>query len=219
MEIIPSIIAENAEEVRTRIARVEGLVKWVELDVADGVFVPSFTWPMMLGQAPDDLKAVEGKTKLSAHLMVEHPETIVEDWLDFTDRLIVHYESTDELAKIIENYSLPRGSEATLRGLGIALELHTPVEKVYEYLDRVKLVQLMSIERVGYAGEKFDERVFEKIKALKTNWPDVQIIVDGGIDLEIGARLAEAGVNGLVVGSRIWQSKNIEETIKEFQNL
>ncbi len=212
MEIIPSIIAENAEEVRTKITRVEGLVNWIELDVADGVFVPSFTWPMLLGQAPEDLKEVDGKTKISAHLMVEHPETLLDDWQEVVDRVIVHYESTDEIEKIIEN----KGAHISL---GIALELNTPAEKIYHYLDKIKLVQLMSIERVGYSGEKFDERVFEKIKTLKTNWPDVQIIVDGGVDLEIAKKLKELGVSGIVVGSRIWNSKNIEETISQFKNL
>ena len=212
MEIIPSIIAKELEEVKTKITRLDGLVTWVELDIADGVFVPTFTWPMLLGQAPEDLKEVDGKTKISAHLMVEHPETLIDDWQDFVDRIIVHYESTDEIEKIIEN----KGSHI---GLGIALELNTPVEKIYSYLDKVKLVQLMSIERIGYAGEKFDERVFEKIKTLKINWPDVKIIVDGGIDLAIGQRLAEAGVDGLVVGSRIWGSNDIEKTIREFKSL
>ncbi|MFA6254140.1 MAG: hypothetical protein WC640_02720 [Candidatus Paceibacterota bacterium] len=212
MEIIPSIIAQDAEEVRTKIARLEGLVNWIELDVADGVFVPSFTWPMLLGQAPEDLKEIDGKTKISAHLMVEHPETLIDDWQDFVDRIIVHYESTDELAKIIK-------TAGPHIGLGIALELATPIEKIYPYLDKIKLVQLMSIERVGYSGEKFDERVIEKIKMLKTNWPDVKIIIDGGIDLEIGRRLKETGADVLSVNSKIWGSPNIEEAIKSFQNL
>lgn len=212
MEIIPSIIAQSADEVRTKIARVEGLINWVELDVADGAFVPSFTWPMMLSQAPEDLKEVDGKTKISTHLMVEHPETVIDDWQDFVDRIIVHYESTDELEKIIAN----KGAHIVL---GLAIELNTPVEKIYPYLDKIKLVQLMSIERIGYAGEKFNESVFAKIEALKTNWPDVKIIVDGGINLEIGARLKKAGVDGLVVGSRIWQASNIEEAIRNFQSL
>lgn len=212
MEIIPSIIASDAEEVRTKIARVEGLTNWVELDVADGVFVPSFTWPMMLGQAPEDLREVDGKTKISAHLMVEHPETLIDDWQDFVDRIIFHYESTDEIEKIIER----AGAHMSL---GIALELSTPVEKIYPYLDKIKLVQLMSIERVGYAGEKFDERVFERIKTLKTNWPDVKIIVDGGIDLDVGKRLEEAGADALIVGSRIWKAPNIEEAINNFKSL
>jgi len=212
MQIIPSIMAENLEELKMKLARVDGLVDWVELDVADGVFVPSLTWPQLLGQAPEDLKEVEGKIKISAHLMIERPETLIENWYDFVDRIIIHYESTDEINKIIEQ-------KTEHVSLGIALELNTPVEKIYQYLNRIKLVQLMSIERIGYAGEKFDERVFEKIKTLKTNWPDVKIMIDGGIDLEIAEKLKLAGADGVVVGSHIWQAENIEEAIHNFQSL
>ena len=180
MEIIPSIIAKNFSEIKDKLAKLDSLVNWAELDIMDGVFVPEITWPLATGgQAPEDLKSVDCKIKLSAHLMVEQPETIIDGWPEVVDRIIIHDEATDQIEKIIESLTLPIG-------LGLALELFTPVEKIYHYLDKIKTVQLMSIERVGYSGEKFDERVFEKIKTLKTNWPDVQIIVDGGIDLEIG---------------------------------
>jgi len=210
MNIIPSIIANNFAEIKTKIKQVEGLVDWAELDVMDGVFVPERTWPNEVRQAPEDLKEIDGKIKISTHLMVEHPETVVADWRDFVDRLVVHYEATSNLEQIINSV----GQNV---GLALALELNTPVEKIYEYLGRVKTVQLMSIARVGYAGEKFDERVLEKIKTLKTNWPDVKIIVDGGVDLEIAKKLKELGVSGVVVGSRIWEAENVEQAIQEFQ--
>jgi ribulose-phosphate 3-epimerase len=215
MEIIPSIIAKDFDELKTRLIRLEGLVVWAELDVMDGVFVPNYTWPLdstQGRQAVEDLNEIEGKIKLSTHFMTEYPETIVDDWQDLVDRLVIHYESTQDLDKIIE-------SVGPHVALAIALELHTPVEKIYEYLGKVKTVQLMSIARVGFSGEKFDEQVFTKIKTLKTNWPDVKIIVDGGINLENGKRLAEAGVSGLVIGSQIWEASDIEEKIKQFQNL
>ncbi len=207
VEIIPSIIASDFAEVKAKLSRLEGLVNWAELDVMDGVFVPNHTW-----QTADDLNEVDGKTKISVHLMVEYPETIVEDWQEVADRLVLHYESTNDLNKIIDNI----GPHV---GLAIALDLGTPVEKIYEYLGKIKTVQLMSIARVGFSGEKFDERVFDKIRTLKTNWPDVKIIVDGGVNLENGKRLVEAGVSGLVVGSQIWNAPDTGEAIKKFQAL
>lgn len=212
MEVIPSIIADNFDEIKKKISLVDDLVNWVEIDVVDGVFAPNLTWPNKMRQAPDELKEVGGKTKISAHLMVESPETIVEDWSELVDRIVVHYEATRDFDKIIET----AGSHV---GLAIALELTTPVEKIYEYLHTIKTVQFMSIGKIGFSGEKFNEHVFNKINTLKTNWPDVKIIVDGGIDLEITKRLKEVGVNGLVIGSQIWNAKNIEQTIKDFQNL
>lgn len=222
MEIIPSIIAKDFSEVRSKLAQLDGLVNWAELDIMDGVFVPEYTWPLNPSegrQAAEDLNDIGGKIKISAHLMVEYPETIIDDhrpggasWQDIVDRLVIHYESTNNIEKIIE-------SAGPHIGLAIALELHTPVEKIYEYLGKIKTVQLMSINKVGYSGENFNEKVFEKIKTLKINWPDVKIIVDGGVNLENGKRLAEAGVSGLVVGSQIWRAEDIRETIKQFQSL
>ncbi len=215
MEIIPSIIAKDFSDVKSKLTQLDGLVNWAELDIMDGVFVPEYTWPLNPAegrQAAEDLNDVGGKIKISAHLMVEYPETIIDDWQDLVDRLVIHYESTNNLEKIIE-------SAGPHIGLAIALELHTPVEKIYEYLGQVKTVQLMSINKVGYSGEKFNESVFEKIKTLKTNWPDVKIVVDGGVNLENGKRLAEAGVSGLVVGSKIWSAPDVKEAIREFKEL
>ena len=213
VEIIPSIIAKDFTELKEKLEQLDGLVTWAEIDVMDNVFVPNGTWPFTVTrQAPEDLKEIGGKTKLSAHLMAEYPETFVDDWRDLVDRLVVHYEATSDFDKIID-------SVGPHVGLAVALELRTPVEKIYEYLDKIKTVQLMSIEKVGFSGEKFDERVFDKIKTLKANWPDVKIIVDGGVNLENGKRLAEAGVNGLIVGSQIWGAPDIKEAIKNFQTL
>lgn len=212
MEIIPSIIAPDLKDLKARLSQIEGLTKWAEIDVMDGVFVPNYTWPMKLGQAPEDLKQIPGETKLSVHLMVEEPEAIVEDWLELADRLVIHHESTQDFDKLIEAIG-PNVS------LALAVELGTPIEKVYKYLDRIKLLQLMSIERTGYSGEKFDERIFEKIKTLNANWPDVKIIVDGGVNLENARQLRDLGVSGLVVGSQIWSASNIEEVVKKFQDL
>jgi len=77
----------------------------------------------------------------------------------------------------------------------------------------------MSIEKTGFSGEKFSDEVFAKIEELKSLKPGIRIIVDGGVNLENGKLLAQAGVTELVVGSQIWSASNIEEAIKEFQKL
>ncbi|OJI09267.1 MAG: ribulose-phosphate 3-epimerase [Candidatus Vogelbacteria bacterium CG10_big_fil_rev_8_21_14_0_10_49_38] len=207
MKTTPSVIAKNFDEVRTKIALVDGLVEWAELDVMDGVFVPNVTW-----QIADDLRLLEGKTKLSAHLMIEAPETVVEDWQSGADRLIVHLEATDDMDGLIERQSVHCP-------LGVALNLATPVAQIFPYLDRVKLVQLMSIARTGFGGELFDETVFDKIKILKKGYPDVKIIVDGGISLEIAQKLLTAGADELVVGSAIWNAPDPVAALRQFQTL
>jgi len=208
MEIIPSLIVSDFEELKSKLDQLEGLVNWAEVDIADGVFSPNITW-----QIADDLSELDGKIKLSAHLMTELPETIIDDWLEWVDRVVVHIESTNELDAIVEKYA----SRPT--DLAVALELETPIEKVFPYLGKIKTVQLMSILNIGYYGEKFDDRVLEKIKNLRAKDPDLKIVVDGGLDLENAKKVLAAGADDLVVGSHIWRSDDIEEAVRDFQNL
>ena len=205
MNIIPSIIASDFAEVKEKLAKLEGLVEWVELDVMDGVFVPNVSW-----QAEEDLREIDGQIKLSAHLMMGNPETVVEDWQTLVDRIIIHVESTDQLDSLLSRFD----NGLNPCEIGLALELETSLEKVKPYLNKVKIFQLMSIANIGYQGEKFDARVLPKIKELRELASDAKIIVDGGIKPEMVAELSEAGVDALVVGSYIWRSKNIEEAIR-----
>jgi len=135
MNIIPSIISTDLDEIKDKLARLDGLVAFAELDVMDGVFVPNTSW-----RSPEDLKNMDGKIKLSAHLMVSNPETVVADWQNFVDRVVVHFESTDKMPDIVEKFH-DKGNPCEL---GIALELETPVEKIFQYLDKVKVAQLTS---------------------------------------------------------------------------
>lgn len=212
VEIIPSIIANTFSELSDKISRLDGLVDWAELDIMDGTFVPNISW-----QNENDLKDLNGKIKLSAHLMITNPEMVIEDWQQVVDRIIVHYETTDQIEMLADKFDIKEKHNPI--ELGLALELGTPVEEIYQFLDRIKIVQLMSVNRLGYHGEKFDERVLDKVITLHHNWPDVKIIVDGGIDLDNGRLLVEAGVSALVVGSRLWQAENLSEAIEKFKLL
>lgn len=213
LEIIPSIIASDFSDLRERLAQLEGLVTWVELDIMDGLFVPNYTWPFSrVRQAPEELKQVAGRLKLSVHLMVENPEQVIEDWLPVADRIMLHYESTSTLESIVARY----GERADL---GLVLELDTPVSEIGAYLNDVKVIQLMSIKRTGFSGEQFSDEVFAKIEELKSLKPDIQIIIDGGVSLDNAQDLKIAGATGLVVGSGIWQASSVEEAIRQFQSL
>jgi len=207
-EIIPSIIAKDFSEVKAKLEKLEGLIGWAELDVIDGAFAPNFSW-----SSPEDLKLVDGRIKIGAHLMVEYPEAVIEDWEKVVDRIVIHEEATDALENLLEKYS-----NANFE-LGVALRLETSLEKIIPFLDKIKYVQLMSIANIGFQGQKFDEKVFDKISELRENFPDVRIGVDGGIGLNEARVLSDMGVDCLIVGSAIWGSEDLEEELKKFQSL
>ena len=206
IEIKPAIISSSFSEIKARIDFLEGVVPWVHLDIMDGRFVEPTTW-----QVANDLKEILGQIKIEAHLMINQPEEVLPFWLDNVDRVIIHLESTDHLAEIIDRIKLGHVR------LGLALKLETPIEEVLPFAEHLDLIQLMSIKKIGYHGELFDLSVLEKISALRSQLPNVKIQVDGGLNLDTANLVVEAGANILVAGSAIWQSTDPLALIKKFE--
>ncbi|MEK7505217.1 MAG: ribulose-phosphate 3-epimerase [Patescibacteria group bacterium] len=207
-EIIPSLIGKSFEEIAIKINRVEGMVDWVHFDVADGKFATPESWGN-----PEDLATLNGKTKIEAHLMIEAPEEVLPQWLAVADRVIVHYEATENLAEILDIIDL-RVNEA-----GVALLMSTNLDVLVPHIDKIDLVQLMTIEKIGEYGQPFSPQALARISALRQKFPNVKISVDGGINLETGKQAIEAGADNLVVGSAIWNAPDLAKVIEEFKKL
>lgn len=188
--------------VREKVEQVAGLAARVQLDIMDGIFTPERTW-----RRAADLERILGQVKFEAHLMVRRPEETVEEWLGFCDRLIIHPESTEHPAAVLETINQSGVQPA------LALLLDTPLEELAPLIDQVGVVQLMAIAVIGHHGEQLDQRVYERIRALRREYPNVKINVDGGVTLANAAELARAGADGLVVGSAIWQAANTAAAI------
>lgn len=207
IEIVPSVVAYNLDELCQRLNVLEAFSPWAHLDITDGRFTKSITW-----QEPSDLEIWEGKIKLEAHLMVETPEVILPTWLQVVDRVIIHTESTELLAEIVDSI------EAQPALLGLALNLETPVKKVLPYLTKINFIHLMSIKKIGHYGEPFNEEIFAKIKELKEAKANLTISVDGGVNKTNFKKLIEAGANHLVVGSAIWQAADPAKAYKDLHD-
>jgi len=206
--ILPAIIGRDFAEVTEKLHELEEVTDWAHLDVMDGSFTAQESW-----REPTDLANLNGKTKLETHLMILEPEVALRHWLTVVDRILVHIEATHYLEEIIDSFS------AHPIGVGVVLNLETPLEAIKAMPKSVELVQLMSIAKIGRQGYHFEERVFEKIKLLREYRPDVKIQVDGGVNLENASRLIEAGVDNLVIGSAIWQTKDPLASIAAFRKL
>ena len=207
-EIIPAIIGKNFSEIKDKILRVGDNTKWLHLDVADDKFVGDKTWGVS-----DDLNEIKNRIKIEVHLMVNQPEETMADWVSVVDRIIVHPESTDHLAEIVDSV------KHTPTKIGLALLMNSSLELVAPYIDSLDVIQLMSINELGHHGEPFEEEVLERIKTLRAKYPSVKISVDGGINLETGEKCLDAGATQLVVGGALWNSPDFISTLHDFQSL
>lgn len=206
IEIIPTIIAKDFQELQERVKKVEPYVEWVQLDVMDGQFVNNTTW-----NNPADLPDLKTDLKLEAHLMINNPEERLDEWIaSGVKRIIFHFESTKQPKEVIA-----RIKEAGL-GIGLAINPETSIEVVDNFINQLDLILIMTV-RPGRGGQQFLEGTLDKIRNLRTKYKDVKIEVDGGINLETAPKVIEAGANLLAAGTAIFQSDNVEQTIKDLK--
>ena len=173
-------------------------VDWIHVDVMDGHFVPNLT----IGPAVTEAIRKATKLPLDVHLMIEHPERYVKDFVDAgADWLGIHVEATVHLERLIQNIK-ELGAKAT-----VTLNPATPLDHLEYVLSEVDMVLLMTVNP-GFSGQKFIPGVLPKIRRLRQLIDQqklpVLIEVDGGVSTTTVADIAAAGADVLVSGSGIF---------------
>jgi len=221
---------KSFEDLALKVDSVAGFVSRVQIDVMDGKFVPERTWPYFSYHDSEFVAILSesaglplwDKIDYEVDLMVSTPETDVFDWIKAgVKRVILHIESTEELVKLIgeirAEFGNPKESEFAPE-IGIAANNDTSFEELEEFVSLADFIQVMGIARIGYQGEKFDERAISRITQLRKKFPGLIISVDGGVNNETAPRLVEAGASRLVSGSYLFKSLNIKEAIETLRN-
>ncbi|MDD4988857.1 MAG: hypothetical protein PHV42_00315 [Candidatus Pacebacteria bacterium] len=230
IEIIPAALAKDYETLSETISRFVGITPIAQVDICDGKFVPSTTWPF--GKEDMHFKAMLEEKEGMPHweeldfefdLMIDKPEERIDDFVQIgAARIVVHIESTKDFGAILRTFDEKYGRSGEFSvapELGISLGVSTPNEAIEPFVESVDFVQFMGIRKVGYQGQSFDERVLEKISTLRKSHPDVIISVDGGVNFKTAESLVKAGVNRLIAGSVILNSENPAEAMRNLKKL
>ncbi|MDD4604667.1 MAG: ribulose-phosphate 3-epimerase [Dysgonamonadaceae bacterium] len=186
---------------------------WLHLDVMDGVFVPNISFGFVI---MDLLKSITDKP-LDVHLMIVQPEKFIDEVAAMGAYMMnVHYEVCTHLHRTIQAIK-NKGMKA-----GVTLNPHTPVALLNDIIQDVDMVLLMSVNP-GFGGQKFIHNTLSKLDDLKNliiqKNSQALIEVDGGVDLETGKLLVDAGADVLVAGSFVFSTENPEERIRQLKML
>lgn len=208
MQIIPAILAQTKEEFVGKVTEIFSDVDMVQIDVMDGKFVSNSTWG-----TPDEILELHLPVLFEAHLMVENPENVVDEWVRIgAHRVIFHIEATKNPGLVIEKI---RGMG---REIGIAINPETPIAALSEWLNLIDYVLVMGVTP-GASGQKFQPKALQKIKELKKIRPGLKVGVDGGVNFETAKDIAAAGVDVLNAASAIFDYPEPVEAIEILQKI
>ena len=208
IKISPSILSADFGNLERELKRAEDSgCDMIHFDVMDGHFVPNLSYGIPV------LKSIRGYCSLpfDVHLMITDPIDFIDAFADAgADHITFHEEANGDVDAVIEKIR-SRGLSA-----GLSVKPHTPVERVFPYLDKLDMVLIMTVEP-GFGGQGFIPETLGKISAMRSEIDrrglDVDIEVDGGIGYNTSPKVREAGANVLVSGSYLFKSEDMPAAV------
>ena len=203
--LAPSVLAADFANMERDVTKAaEDGVKWLHLDVMDGIFVPNISF------GPDMVKAIRRVSPLvlDVHLMIDRPIRYVERFCEAgADYVTIHVESDTQ-----EN-TLAALDKIRAMGVksGIVVKPNTPAEAVAPYIEKVDMILVMTVEP-GFGGQKFMAHMMPKVRQLREMLdranPGCHLEVDGGVDLVTAEECKKNGADVLVAGSAFFKAQD-----------
>lgn len=211
MQIIPSLLVQSREEFETQITAVQNSIEMVQIDIADGIFVPNTTW-----RDPQIAKQIL-EINAELHLMVADPikEAILWMTVPQIKRVLFHYEAVEKNKIEHTIRELGRGGWQ----VGLVLNPDTQIEVVDSHIEHLDAVMFMGVYP-GFQGQKYIPETTNRMKKLKQKYPDLFVSLDGGVNLQTLPEIIKSGINAVCPGSAVFHTdKTPAENVADTQAL
>ena len=201
-----SVLSADMLNLKEEIKRMEKSgIEMLHFDVMDGIFVNNITYGLPI------LEQVRKITDLilDVHLMIADPLRYVRRFAECgADYISFHIESESDTAETL------RAIRESGVKTALAIKPATPAEAVFEYLDQLDMVLVMTVEP-GFGGQNFIPETVEKVRIIRERISsmglDIRVEVDGGINDVTSECVINAGADTLVSGSYLFKAENMAE--------
>ena len=211
IKLAPSVLAADFTCLGDEIKKVyENGAEYLHLDVMDGMFVPNISLgPGMIASMRKVCPIV-----FDVHLMIQDPIRYVDDFAKAgADIITFHYEACDNHREVIEKIH-SHGIRA-----GMSVKPHTDASLMVPFLDELELALVMTVEP-GFGGQKFMPEAMPNLEklnaAIQASGREIDLEVDGGINLQNASIVKEKGANVLVAGSAVFGAADVAQTVRDF---
>ena len=219
VEVSTSILSvKKGEESKTFFALEKAKTDYFHIDVMDGKFVEKDTYNKMLEYA-SYIKRISN-LPLDIHLMVEDVNSAIEDFIAVEPNIITfHYEACKNKEEVMQIIKKIKENNCKV---GLSVKPETKIEEIYEFLPYIHMCLVMTVEP-GKGGQTLITDMLAKISELKSYIErknlEIDIEVDGGINLKTAQRVKDAGANILVAGTAILMASDYKVIIDELKGL
>lgn len=217
VEVSTSILSIKEGEEQESFLKLEAAkTDYFHIDVMDGKFVEKNTYKKMLDNSYY-IKRISN-LPLDVHLMVEDIKPAIDDFLAIEPNIITfHLEACKNKEEVKEIIKYIKENNCKV---GISVKPNTKIEEIYEFLPFIHMCLIMTVEP-GKGGQAFMTDMLKKIETLKKYLTEqnleVDIEVDGGINLATAPEVKKAGANILVSGTAIVLAKDFKVIIDELK--
>lgn len=207
-KIIPTILTNDEATYHKRLLMAEHVSDLIQIDVIDGKFAANTTIDTKI------IKKYPSSSNLEIQLMVVYPQNYIDDLMHLQHilRIIVPFEGESGLPEIL--YHVKNHNKQ----VGLSLNPSTPVAAVTHMLDDIDLLLLLAVEP-GFSGQKFQERVIDKVQEAKKINPTLAVEVDGGINFDNAPALSHSGADFLAVNSTLYAADDFRVAYEKLAKL